>query len=356
MSKVLPLISHDGELSAYPPPQLPLYEQESGPSPSSSGRISSAVILVIVILAAVFFVCGLVHLLVRFLMKQPSSSIYQSDRFAQSSSPQSHVLQRQLQQLFRLHDSGLDQACIDALPVFYYKDIIGLKEPFDCPVCLCEFSDQDKLRLLPICSHAFHINCIDTWLLSNSTCPLCRGALVNSGLFTAETPLSSNNCWEPRDMLPCDAEDALNSVSKRVFSVRLGKFRSLNEEPENGTEIKEGEGSSRNLDARRCYSMGSYQYVVGDLDFQVVLSPKQNQGGLESQFCRGRGQDGFCLDSRNEAGKKIIARSRGDSFSISKIWLWPNSKNSNSFPDSPDIGISMSHCNASTHMQNDDSV
>ena len=65
-----------------------------------------------------------------------------------------------IQLLFHLHDSGLDQAFIDALPMFYYKDMIGLKEPSDCAVFLCEFSDLDKLRLLPTCSHAFHTACM----------------------------------------------------------------------------------------------------------------------------------------------------------------------------------------------------
>ncbi|KAJ0892586.1 putative transcription factor C2H2 family [Helianthus annuus] len=73
------------------------------------------------------------------------------------------ALQGQLQQLFHLHDSGVDQSFIDTLPVFSYKSITG----------------EDKLRLLPKCSHAFHMDCIDTWLLSHSTCPLCRGSLLS---------------------------------------------------------------------------------------------------------------------------------------------------------------------------------
>ncbi|KAM3340146.1 hypothetical protein P3S68_030016 [Capsicum galapagoense] len=126
-------------------------------------KISPILLLAIVIIAIVFFIFGLLHLLIRYCLKMPSfSSISQSNRFPESSGPQ--VLQRQLQKLFRQHDSGLDQAVIDTLPVFCYKDIRGLKEPFDCAVCLCEFSEHEKLRLLPFCSHAFHIDCIDTWI------------------------------------------------------------------------------------------------------------------------------------------------------------------------------------------------
>ncbi|GKC28857.1 hypothetical protein Tco_1036151, partial [Tanacetum coccineum] len=55
------------------------------------------------------------------------------------------ALQGQLQQLFTLHDSGVDQSFIDTLPVFDYKSIIGVKCPFDCAVCLCEFENDDNL-------------------------------------------------------------------------------------------------------------------------------------------------------------------------------------------------------------------
>ncbi|EYU44721.1 hypothetical protein MIMGU_mgv1a0202722mg, partial [Erythranthe guttata] len=154
--------------SSYPPPFIP-NSNFNKESQSGATKISPAVLFIIVILAVLFFISGLLHLLVRFLTKNSSPS--QSSLNLEPSG-NSDALQRQLQQLFHLHDSGLDQAFIDALPVFSYKEVVGPKEPFDCPVCLCEFTETDQLRLLPMCSHAFHINCIDTWLLSNSTCPL----------------------------------------------------------------------------------------------------------------------------------------------------------------------------------------
>ncbi|KAK9276167.1 hypothetical protein L1049_005698 [Liquidambar formosana] len=184
-SPLSPLIS--SSLSSSPSLASPYSPKESTPSASSGSKISPAVLFIIVILAVIFFISGLLHLLVRFLVKhRSSSSISQSNRYPEMSG--SDAFQRQLQQLFHLHDSGLDQAFIDALPVFLYKEIMDLKEPFDCAVCLCEFSEQDKLRLLPLCGHAFHIDCIDTWLLSNSTCPLCRGTLFTPGL-SLESPV-----------------------------------------------------------------------------------------------------------------------------------------------------------------------
>ncbi|VAI49637.1 unnamed protein product [Triticum turgidum subsp. durum] len=46
--------------------------------------------------------------------------------------------------------------------------------PLECAVCLSEFEDEDRLRLLPKCSHAFHPDCIGEWLASHVTCPVCR--------------------------------------------------------------------------------------------------------------------------------------------------------------------------------------
>uniref|UniRef100_A0A6N2LJJ7 RING-type E3 ubiquitin transferase n=1 Tax=Salix viminalis TaxID=40686 RepID=A0A6N2LJJ7_SALVM len=301
------------------------HEKESAPLSSPFNKISPVLLLVIVILAAIFFVSGLLHLLVRFLLKRASfSPIYHSNRYSETVS--SHSLQRQLQQLFRLHDSGLDQAFVDALPVFYYKDIMGSKEPFDCAVCLCEFSGQERLRLLPRCSHAFHIDCIDTWLLSNSTCPLCRGTLLGSNLhmenplfnfdlsrelpngFSSEGESGSSNCQKSVAIV----ED--KSVGeKRVFSVRLGKFRSLNGGEGSGQK-QHGETSRSNLAARRCYSLGAVQYVEGESNLQVALS----HGNLN---CRGRDKGCPSIDGDLE-DKKIRGRTGGDSFSVSKIWLW----------------------------------
>ncbi|XP_027357533.1 RING-H2 finger protein ATL46-like [Abrus precatorius] len=342
----------DGYLS-YPPPGLSssssypgaAFHKESMPSstPSPSGtRISPAVLFIIVVLAVLFFISGLLHLLVRFLIKHPSSASAQSNRHPEIST--SDALQRQLQQLFHLHDSGLDQAFIDALPVFQYKEIVGLKEPFDCAVCLCEFSEKDKLRLLPMCSHAFHISCIDTWLLSNSTCPLCRGTLLTPG-FSIENPIFDFDDLREDDGCPCNVENGFTTrqktvvveetVDKGVFPVRLGKFKKLN--VEGGDNGVVGETSSSNLDARRCYSMGSYQYVVGNSDLRVALN--HDHKGQVTSLTKGteHGDDKLSVVGDMEA-KKISSVTKGDSFSVSKIWLWPKK---GKLPSSLDAQIGM---------------
>ncbi|KAJ4833210.1 RING-H2 finger protein atl46 [Turnera subulata] len=328
----------DGILT-YPPPLSPssispyggTFHKESPPAssspPSSPGsRISPAVLFIIVILAVLFFISGLLHLLVRFLIKHPSSSSSSPSRYPEISG--SDALQRQLQQLFHLHDSGLDQAFIDALPVFQYKEIVGLKEPFDCAVCLCEFTEKDKLRLLPMCSHAFHINCIDTWLLSNSTCPLCRGTLFTPG-FSVENPMYDFDDFRDEDgCAGVNGDNGITSsqktveieeivVDKGVVPVRLGKFRKVND----GEGETVGETSSSNLDARRCFSMGSYQYVLAKSELKVTLCNEWRGHGIK--LAKGTERSGNPSVEGDSEGKKLGRVSKGESFSVSKIWLWP---------------------------------
>ncbi|CAI9300217.1 unnamed protein product [Lactuca saligna] len=293
-----------------------LIKQESfSPSSTNSPVFLARNIMIIVVI--IFVICCLLHFLVRFLMNKIRlylNSHHQSTRFHQSSDGDAAVYQRQLQQLFKLHDSGLDQSSIDALPVFIYEELIGLKEPLHCAVCLCEFTKKDNLRLLPSCSHAFHIHCIDTWLLSNSTCPLCRGNLFTPG-FSVVNPVFDFDFDQEEEEDDDDREGVSGNFNRaeRVYPVRLGKFKGMNRDKEDTQD--EGQTSNGNLDERRCYSMGSYEYVVGNSDLQVTFCPIKgsNMRGIIGNS-----------DLRNEGGdeKEIRNGVKGESFSVSKIWLW----------------------------------
>jgi len=45
-----------------------------------------------------------------------------------------------------------------------------------CAVCLDDFATGDSLRQLP-CSHSFHPHCIDPWLATSVTCPVCKASV-----------------------------------------------------------------------------------------------------------------------------------------------------------------------------------
>ncbi|KAM0002343.1 putative transcription factor C2H2 family [Helianthus debilis subsp. tardiflorus] len=310
--------SGSGSSPTFSPPFSVTVHETANPSSSSGVKISPAILIIIIILAVLFFISGLLHLLVRLLNKyHPSSNFAQSNRYRTGST--SDTLQRQLQQLFHIQDSGLDQAFIDSLPVFMYKEIVGAKESFDCAVCLSEFCESDRLRLLPTCSHAFHIHCIDTWLQSNSTCPLCRNALFNAD-FSLDNPIFEfDDMREPDENGLVDGQKKVEHeqmlAEKGVFLVRLGKFRRLTE-----GEKETGETSSRKLDARRCYSMGSYEYVVGNKRLKLALNNKKER--TEGTIVEGEeGNEDLKVNDDME-GKKITIAAKTDSYSVSKIWLW----------------------------------
>ncbi|GLT71932.1 hypothetical protein SLA2020_439140 [Shorea laevis] len=71
-------------------------------------------------------------------------------------------------------NSGIDRTIIETLPVFRFGSLRGQKDGLECAVCLARFESTEVLRLLPKCKHAFHVECVDTWLDAHSTCPLCR--------------------------------------------------------------------------------------------------------------------------------------------------------------------------------------
>ncbi|XWS67513.1 hypothetical protein CRYUN_Cryun04dG0012900 [Craigia yunnanensis] len=79
---------------------------------------------------------------------------------------------------------GLDDSVIKTLPLsLYTSKTKPNNSPKDCAVCLLEFEDHEYVRTLPVCSHAFHVDCIDVWLKSHANCPLCR-----AGIFATESP------------------------------------------------------------------------------------------------------------------------------------------------------------------------
>ncbi|GMH12638.1 hypothetical protein Nepgr_014479 [Nepenthes gracilis] len=72
---------------------------------------------------------------------------------------------------------GADPSFLRPLPVHAYD--AGAKQGMmemesDCAICLSEFEEGQYVKVIPFCRHVFHMSCIDAWLSSQVTCPLCR--------------------------------------------------------------------------------------------------------------------------------------------------------------------------------------
>ena len=61
------------------------------------------------------------------------------------------------------------------------------EEAKECSICLLDYSDGDEIRDLA-CKHFFHKECVDNWLQSETTCPLCRVSLRPEPLATDGEP------------------------------------------------------------------------------------------------------------------------------------------------------------------------
>lgn len=60
-----------------------------------------------------------------------------------------------------------------------------------CYICLAEYEDGDKIRILP-CHHEYHMVCVDKWLKEiHGVCPLCRGDVREMDASASNTEIPS---------------------------------------------------------------------------------------------------------------------------------------------------------------------
>jgi hypothetical protein len=99
---------------------------------------------------------------------------------------------------------GIKKKALQSLPTVSWaapEQSEQQQEVPECAICLAEFALGDEVRVLPTCGHGFHAACVDVWLLSSSTCPSCRRALVVAPpAATGCAP--PHTCCERRDVAP----------------------------------------------------------------------------------------------------------------------------------------------------------
>uniref|UniRef100_A0A0D6QZZ7 RING-type E3 ubiquitin transferase n=1 Tax=Araucaria cunninghamii TaxID=56994 RepID=A0A0D6QZZ7_ARACU len=137
-------------------------------------RFNPSMAIIIVVLLSAFFFMGFFSIYLRRCTTDEGSSRFSRRRGAGNNENGGQGLNREATR-------GLDRSVIESFPVFTYDLVKGLKtqtKGSECAVCLSDFEDTEMLRLLPKCSHAFHPECIDMWLCSHTTCPVCRTNLV----------------------------------------------------------------------------------------------------------------------------------------------------------------------------------
>lgn len=127
---------------------------------------SRIMITAIISLSIVVFFVSLLHIYARCVLKRQA-------RRRAALQPISIVTSAALQ--VEPPKTGLDATVVASLPVFIFKkNDHHENNSIECTVCLSVFEDGEKARTLPNCKHIFHVECIDKWFGSHSTCPICR--------------------------------------------------------------------------------------------------------------------------------------------------------------------------------------
>lgn len=131
--------------------------------PNHKYRVSAKVMITAVF--CLFFIVLIVVFLHLYARRKLRRQAYRDMASGQLTFGVAGLHQVQLQQ----PKTGLDPSVLRALPAFTYRG-----GGHECAVCLSGLEEGEMARVLPNCKHNFHLECIDMWLQSHSTCPVCR--------------------------------------------------------------------------------------------------------------------------------------------------------------------------------------
>ncbi|XVE99545.1 hypothetical protein REPUB_Repub03eG0208500 [Reevesia pubescens] len=97
------------------------------------------------------------------------------NRDSQGQGAQQEEVQQQSLRHEMLEMAILGNSTAQLIPAHKYQKGMGLVDDDGmCAVCLSQFEEGEELRTLPGCLHSYHAPCIDMWLYSHSSCPMCR--------------------------------------------------------------------------------------------------------------------------------------------------------------------------------------
>uniref|UniRef100_A0A7C8YBJ8 RING-type E3 ubiquitin transferase n=1 Tax=Opuntia streptacantha TaxID=393608 RepID=A0A7C8YBJ8_OPUST len=172
----------------FPPPPPFAFPDDHDASQSGSS-FSPLVIAIIGILASAFLLISYYALISKYCGNSASTRAENNQHSHQGMEEEDQNLEPSHHEPWLMSTNGLDEALIKAITLVKYKKddgLVGISSM--CSICLGEILEDDTLRLLPKCSHAFHVPCIDTWLRSHSNCPLCRANIVSTSAHPSSPP------------------------------------------------------------------------------------------------------------------------------------------------------------------------
>ncbi|CAH8390193.1 unnamed protein product [Eruca vesicaria subsp. sativa] len=195
------------------------------PNPSTYDRNSKIMLAAVVSLSAVILFVFILHLYARFVLRR------RRDTF--------RGLPVVVRHPFQTPKRGLNPTLIASLPTFTVGAVSEETAATECAVCLSVLEEQDTARELPSCKHVFHVDCVDKWLTTCSTCPVCRTEVQPRPRLEPEPregPVGGDGASSPPTAPPLvrinlSAEAAASSSSDDKTAVssvsRLDSFRKI---------------------------------------------------------------------------------------------------------------------------------
>ncbi|XP_031247219.1 RING-H2 finger protein ATL29-like [Pistacia vera] len=192
-------------------------------------------------------------------------------------------------------NQGLDPSLVQSFPTFQYstvKDFRREKYGLECAICLAEFEDNNLLRLLTVCYHVFHQECIDLWLSSHKTCPVCRRDLDLPDIpLEKSPPYVRSNSMNDISVSNLSLEDAVSIVIKEDEEEEC-RGESIEQGALNNTIIKQSERGENFEKFSRCHSTGhSILRTRQEEDRHTLRLPEH----MKIKLLRGHNCTGSCI-------------------------------------------------------------
>ncbi|KAM3342429.1 RING-H2 finger protein ATL54 [Capsicum galapagoense] len=259
-----------------PPPPTPL------PRPQLSSKhhqnIAPFVIISVALFASLFILVSYYLIIVKNCLnfnRRRTPSPQDEEVFDENRAP---VIDHPI---WYINTIGLQPSVIDKITILKYKRGDGIVEGTNCSVCLNEFQDDESLRLLPNCKHAFHIRCIDTWLRSHTNCPLCRSCITSTVVPIDANSGTNLSTYEER-MLGNDEHGEDNSNNE----VMDGEIRDNQQEL---LQIESMGTSRKEVNSKRGSVDGKVQSMRRSVSVDFSISSNK---GLDNLFVLSRMSEG----------------------------------------------------------------